>query len=365
MSSICHLTSVHTRYDIRIFSKECNSLIKEGYNVSLIVADGKGDEVVNGIKIYDVGKPQGRLQRMLLSTKKIFKKAISLDVMVYHFHDPELLPIGKILMKKGKKVVYDVHEDYRNKMASKSYIPHFIEKVFSLLIGLYEDRCMKKFSGIITTTDFVFNRFRYINHNIVCIKNYPINDLNDNNVYEKLPNSCVFAGTLSKNLCIWEMVEALYLTRSKTVLYLAGRWSDEKYRKKVMSSAGWSQVVFLGFCSRDTVQRIMRESYVGLVIQRDNADMRQAISTKLFEYMENGLPIVSSALPLHQEINKEYFSQILVDPLDTVQIAAGIDYLLNNKNTAKQMGINGKRAVNEKYNWISQEKILISFYNKI
>ena len=39
---IVHLTSVHTRYDTRIFVKESCSLSNHGYEVSIIVADGKG-----------------------------------------------------------------------------------------------------------------------------------------------------------------------------------------------------------------------------------------------------------------------------------------------------------------------------------
>ena len=43
--SVIHLISVHIRYDTRIFIKMCSSLVETGYDVSLIVADGKGDEI--------------------------------------------------------------------------------------------------------------------------------------------------------------------------------------------------------------------------------------------------------------------------------------------------------------------------------
>ena len=54
MKNICHITTVHPRYDTRIFLKECISLNKL-YKVHLIVADGLGNEVKNGVFIYDVG----------------------------------------------------------------------------------------------------------------------------------------------------------------------------------------------------------------------------------------------------------------------------------------------------------------------
>ena len=71
MKKICHLTSMHNRFDGRIFHKECISLLKAGYDVSLIVADGNGDELSNGIKVFDVGKEDGRLKRITKTLKKM------------------------------------------------------------------------------------------------------------------------------------------------------------------------------------------------------------------------------------------------------------------------------------------------------
>jgi hypothetical protein len=42
MHKIIHLTSVHGRHEIRTFLKECISLARHGYDVSIIIADGKG-----------------------------------------------------------------------------------------------------------------------------------------------------------------------------------------------------------------------------------------------------------------------------------------------------------------------------------
>jgi len=101
---IAHLTSVHARYDIRIFHKECVSLAKAGYDVTLVVADGKGDEEKNGVTIVGVGqKPKSRIKRMILTVTKVYKAAKRKDADVYHFHDPELLPVGWLLQRKGKK----------------------------------------------------------------------------------------------------------------------------------------------------------------------------------------------------------------------------------------------------------------------
>ena len=53
---IAHITSVHSRYDTRIFLKECSSLKGISLDVNLIVADGLDDEIRNGIQILNIKK---------------------------------------------------------------------------------------------------------------------------------------------------------------------------------------------------------------------------------------------------------------------------------------------------------------------
>ncbi|WP_233420856.1 hypothetical protein [Xenorhabdus nematophila] len=55
------------------FLKECISLTNN-HHVSLIVADGKKDEIKDSVHIYDVGPSKGRLDRILNVPKRILKK---------------------------------------------------------------------------------------------------------------------------------------------------------------------------------------------------------------------------------------------------------------------------------------------------
>ena len=83
---ICILTSVHHPFDTRIFHKEAKSLVKAGYDVTLVAQHDK-DETVDGIRIVSLPKPKNRLERMTITVCLAYRKALKIDADIYHFHD--------------------------------------------------------------------------------------------------------------------------------------------------------------------------------------------------------------------------------------------------------------------------------------
>lgn len=102
MKKVAHLTSVHYRYDTRIFLKMCTSISKK-YNTFFVVADGLGDEEKNKVSFVDIGFFQSRKDCILKSPKLILSKALDIDADLYHIHDPELLYVALQLKKREKK----------------------------------------------------------------------------------------------------------------------------------------------------------------------------------------------------------------------------------------------------------------------
>ena len=170
---VCHLTSVHPKIDTRIFYKECKTLVDAGYDVTLVVQNDK-DEVIDGVKILCIDTPKNRKERMLHTTRHVYKRALECNADIYHFHDPELMPIGLKLKRKGKKVIYDVHEDVPRQILSKQWIPAPLRKIISWVIERIEIYAAKRFDCIVTATDYIAGHFVKLNNNVIAVKNYPI-----------------------------------------------------------------------------------------------------------------------------------------------------------------------------------------------
>jgi len=360
---ICHITTVHPLFDTRIFYKECKSLLKAGYEVHLIVQNDK-DELIDGIYIHGLPKPKDRLERMIKLRKLALKKAIETDAEIYHFHDPELIPVGLKLKKLGKKVIYDVHEDVPRQILSKPYLNKLIKPIISKFFEIYEDYASRKFDAIISATPHIKDRFVKLNSNITDVNNFPkLNELYSPSRWEERINEICYIGGIAKIRGIIELVKALEYV--DTTLHLAGSFESEELKQTVMNLEGWKKIKYYGFVNREQVKEILAKVKIGVVTLHPTINYLDSLPVKMFEYMSAGIPVIASNFPLWKEIIEKNHCGICVDPLNPLEIAKAIEYLLNNDDIAKNFGENGRKLVENKYNWENEEKKLLNLYKQL
>jgi len=363
MKKVTHLTSAHPRYDTRIFVKMCSALAKkECYEVNLVVADGKGDEVKNGVHIFDAGKRSGRIQRIVRTTKDVLQKALALESDIYHLHDPELIPTGLKLKKMGKTVIFDAHEDLPKQILGKSYLHPAVRKILSWVTALYESYACRKFDAIVAATPYIRDKFLNIHSNTVDINNFPVmTEFTENLSWEEKQNCVCYIGSIAKIRGIVEIVKALEHTENVRLL-LAGTFSEPQTEREVKRYSGWQQVDALGFLGRSEVAEVLHRSKAGLVTLHPAINYKDALPVKMFEYMAAGVPVIASDIPLWKGIIDESGCGICVNPLDPKAIAEAITYMIFNPEEAEQMGKNGQEAVTKKYNWSIEEQKLFRLY---
>jgi len=361
---ITHLTSAHPRYDTRIFVKECSSLAKV-YKVNLIVADGLGDEIKNGVHIYDIGRGEGRLSRIFSTTKRVLAKAIELESDLYHMHDSELIPVGLKLKKSGKKVVFDSHEDVPKELMGKPYLNKTLLKILSMLFARYEKINLKKFDAMVTATPALREKFLLINTTVVDVNNFPIiEELSSSVSWKEREDVVCYVGVISESRGIKEMVRA-FAYYSEAKLNLGGKFNQTALKDEVMGYESWKNVNFLGYLSREEVASTLSRSKAGLVTLHDMPNYKDALPVKMFEYMVASLPVISSNNELWKRIIEKHQCGICVDPMNPEEIAQAIRYIIEHPTEAKKMGENGKQAVLEIYNWGQEKQKLLRLYEEL
>jgi len=372
MSRICHFTSVHQAYDTRILLKECRSLAKAGNEVFL-VAQHTCSERWNDVNIIGLQrKRKGRLSRAFLFTWRVFFTALQTKSEVYHFHDPELIPFGLLLRLFGKKVIFDIHENIARQIKVKEYLP--FRSLVARIYGLVDWISAKAFFLILAENSY---RSIYESHTdkLETVLNMP--DVKFLSEYKKTDRSVTdsidlfYIGGITFERGIETIVNALAELQSRGVstnFHCVGPY-EESVMNRVKSIPSYDEVQnsihFYGPERLDIALRRSENCQVGLSILMPIENYLESYSTKIFEYMAIGLPVITSNFPLYQEVVERYECGFCVDPADSQELADRITELSKNNELILEFSTNGIRAAESKFNWDREEEKLLAVYQTL
>jgi glycosyltransferase involved in cell wall biosynthesis len=364
---VAHLTSVHAPLDTRIFYKECGTLAEAGYEVVLI-APHERDEIFDKVRTRAVPKPKNRADRMTRTAWQILSMALEEEAEIYHFHDPELIPVGLLLRLLGKRVVYDAHEDVPKQILSKHWISPQLRAGLAQAVNIIERLCALSFDGIVAATPAIAKRFP--SKKTVFVQNFPIVSSQVSHQFSsyvtRSPIIAYVDGGMTAIRGIKEMVEAMRLVPASlgAKLVLAGSF-DPELESEIRNMQTFDGVEFLGWQSPEKVRDLLGEARAGLVLYHPVPNHVEAQPTKLFEYMCAGIPVVASDFPLWRDIVEGTGCGLLVDPLDPKAIAGAIQWLLEHPKESEAMGMRGLHAVQSQFNWHSEGDKLLNLYRTI
>lgn len=366
---VCHLTSVHPAFDTRIFYKECKSLAKAGYEV-ILIAQHSHNEIVDGIQIQALPKPKNRLERMTKIVWKLLNKALEENVKIYHFHDPELIPVGLFLHFIGKKVIYDVHEDFSNQLKGKDWL--IFPSIFRLLFKLTKIIADKSFLVVLAEKGY---QSIYKNCDYIIVQNMPNLDIfpkaiNDDT--KQKSKSIAYLGGITRLRGISSIIDSIALLKNRISAFsfhcigpiYNSEFKEQLYNKVTEYGLG-ANVFFYERMIAPDAYKILSQCSIGLATLHPHPNYIHSYPTKLFEYMALGLPVIASNFPLWREIVEDNNCGLVVDPLNPKEIATAIEFLLENPELRKEMAENGRKIIIEKYNWENEAKKLLRLYNNL
>lgn len=360
MMKICHITSVHSRFDARIFKRECVTLAANGNEVVFVCCDGMPDEKIEGVMITSYSSRRfSKLQRgrLMFRNKNFLNYLRAIDADIYQFHDFELFEIGRKLAKT-KNVIYDSHENWFGMLTNKfSMNIAFLKKVITKVLDSYYKKVLPVFSAVFTVSPNLVDNLKKYTPDVFMIPNYPIVEGNDNKNdgdVEK-ERTFIYQGTVYSISNQEYIVEAVNKLSNDIKYKVIGKISsDLKSRLQQLDSN--ARVLFKDWMEKEELQKEISASLAGLaVLEYDPVccgKEGQLGSNKIFEYMLSGIPIICTDFILWKNlIIDKYQCGICVPPHNAEAIYNAMKYMIDHPKEAVKMGERGRRAVMDEFNW--------------
>ena len=390
-----HVSTVHAATDIRIFHKQCRTLAAAGYDVVLhartdhLPGDHGGRPYEqDGVRVVPVPPSSGRAARMTVGVWRLFGPLLAHDADVYHFHDPELVPLAMALRLCGRKVVFDAHEPLPAQILAKPWIPPRLRPVVAgatrLLVGL----AGRGVTAVVAASPLVEGVYAGARRMVV-VNNFPILPGDDPTVrpaggaedtgpqdsagpppeipYDRRPRGIVYVGGLSDLRGLSAMLDVARIagTRHGERLTLIGTFMPPELEARLAEPELAGLIDYVGTQPPKRVRELLGESRVGLILQVGPEAYKRNLPTKMFEYMAEGMPVVASHFPLWKQILDEAEAGVTVDPEDGRAAAEAVSRLLSDPVEAAAMGRRGRKAVYERYSFGPEAAKLLALYDSL
>lgn len=359
---IAHVSSVHSARDPRI-NKQLKTLAAAGHEVHFITGDLAAAPRTD-IQITTVSPGNtNRIKRMGLTALRCILVARRLGLDVCHLHDPELLPFAHLLIKRSR-VIYDVHEDYVSGVNQKTYLPSTVRAITVPQIARIEEFLSRR-AEIVIAERYYRERFP----TATAVLNYPPVSLTSacQNRRMQASKGLLYTGGLTVDRGARILAELSHRLPDFE-FHLVGKCGN-RLHDELMSEAGPNFVITgkgRHVDHREIVSAYEQDRWLaGLAIFPPTPHYVRKELTKFFEYMAVGLPVIASNFSTWRELIEDQGCGICVDPLDLRATEAAVRSLAEDPHRAREMGEQGRKLVQEKFNWEGQAKKLVDLYRTL
>ncbi len=369
---ICHLSTVHPPSDVRVFYRECCSLVQEGYTVHLVCPTEKS-RYLDGVHIHSIKSPSNRLFRILFMTFVSMFKALRTEAVLYHYHDPELIFVGFMLRYLfRKKVIYDIHESVHRQIMSKDYLPAFTRKFAAFAYKCAELIFLKGQTLIVANRNCLSE---YPTHTYL-VQNYPMLESQmEAIVHQPLvktnPPVLVYVGRVAElrgSLVYTELAAGLARIGYDFRMKIIGQYFEnegEKLFSKINKLKIGDRITVTGQMNWRLAMKEVSKASIGLCLLMPVPNYTTCLATKILEYMMMGTAVLASNFETWRDYVEGEQTGRMVNPENMDEVVHVCRQMLDNPKGLELMGQRGIKAVREQYNWSSEFKKLLECYERL
>lgn len=292
-----------------------------------------------------------------------------------------------ILVKifKGKPLVLDI-DDWQmgfmsNALKNKTFVWQFAYLVRSVvqlykLNSYWNSLICEKLSYLaddITVSNIFLKKkfggtiiFHGRNTEIFNPKRFDVNGIKEKYKINKSKKVIMFCGTVRKHKGLEDLIEAVNKLRNKDVmLVIVGVDLKDKYCKSLINNIRMTtdkEFKWYGIQPFEKVPEFLAIADAIVIPQEKNLATEGQFPAKIFDAMSMAKPIISTNV---NDISGVLDGcGIIIESGDVNNLTKSIEYILNNHDKAKEMGIRARKKCIEKYNLDVMEKLLKSVFDK-
>ncbi|MEO6283294.1 MAG: glycosyltransferase [Dyadobacter sp.] len=363
------LSTVHPATDPRIFYKIAPSLSAH-YDV-FCALPGAGTNVgFHAFKTISLPYFKGLFARALLCQPVALWNYLRIRPDLVHIFVPELLPLAFLFQWLGTKVIYEVQENLYKKFSIKRYNNAAIYRY----LFRYFDRLARRSFHFVFTEKAYLDEYRDLAYPHAVIHNYASVAFIDANKSQQGSISdkpqLFYTGVISLERCFDILVAALSrlkVTYPGIHVHLFGplRLDQQEMAELPGFEDVRENITFYGYTDLKKALQYAQNAIAGIALLKPVADYPESYTTKLFEYMSLGLPVIASDFLLYREVVEQSECGFCISPYDSDALYQKLSWLIENPDLGRLMGSRGRKSVEKNYNWHKEEGILLSFYKSL
>lgn len=373
--------------DDRRVSCEAITLAKNGYSVTLIATKHEGypkDEYISGIRVF----------RFLeddifdVKTNKQFIRYCdyiidNFEFDVIHAHDQYMLHLGALIkqkLTKKIKLVYDSHELYHEWPINFASFKNFSIMLKSIIVrklkirrerknGKYIDRVLTVNNSLASILNKYFKQTKDVGV-VRNLPNYNENPIPNNLLREKFDISSdkkilIYIGrnVYRYTINIEQVLQELKNNEKVAIVFICGKTPSTIEVMNYIKDEKINNVFFHDMVHPDEMMTYLQAGDVGIVSTWNKKDKSYwlALGNKFFEYIQAGVPVLTTIQPEYLTVMDQYKCGVAVNPDVPNAYLEGYNEIISNYEMYRNYTLEAAKDLC----WENEEIKLLNFYRDL
>ncbi len=338
------VTTVHVPTDARILHRQVRALLDAGHRVTVAGPwRATGARPPDDVGAIELPRAAGRRRLAALLAARKLLAAASRDVDLVVIHDPELLmAVG--LTRLRAPVVWDVHEDLGSSLGDKRWLPGPLVGLARSGVAVVERWAERRVHLLLAEDAYAqrFERAHPVAHNVPW--ECPL-------VPRSPERRAVYVGRVSAGRGAHELIEVGRLLQPHGIGLVVVGPADREVREDIVQADRDGVLSWRGYLPNPEALALLEGASVGLSLLRDQPNYRHSMPTKVLEYMERGLPVVTTPLPLSRRVVEVGRCGAVVPFGDAAAAAEAVRVLCDDPKAQQEQAVRARAAAVERYTW--------------